>query len=800
MGRQMERRFRPAREDFAIAAGRTGVRAPFVIMLVGLLTVTGHAQPRPLEGNPGNVFLRGQEITVKTGADDAEGWICLDYDGKEIAKGTGSIVMPGGLGVGYYEIRRMAADGARKARTTFAVLEPLKAPVPEDTPIALDTAASWFYRREKGGFGLEQAANLSALAGVGWVRDRLSWRETEPEKGRFTEGTIYDRSAEAFSAQGMKVLQVFHDTPPWAGKDPKHFPDDYRDVYRYLKAMSARWKGKVQAWEPWNEGDTSNFGSHTGAEMMAFQKAAWHGIRAGNPEAVVCQNVFAEHRPSGVILNFTENLDADAFDTFNFHHYIRDGIPQAYEAMRGASGGKPVWITESYFHFRQGVKNGDQDLSGEERKLRARFLTTNLVTSLNEGPGQFFTFVLPHYLENGILFGVLNADGTPRADYVALAAAGRLLAGAKPLGKVAGVDGAYAFRAKPDGKSRMVVVVWSGKEMALPPMGAEKSYDFLGREMPVPVKIGKEPVYLLIGADQNLFTNPTQKLEAIPAEGGCSPLVIQTVFPQDRLRLDSSSWYLRHGETMEVPLRVYHFGEGRADVSISLEADPALEARLSAPPGLIDPLGRWDGTLSLKASGAPIPARPMRVKITANAPGMKPCFSVVRINTSMAEVPPRGMLEITSATDGAKWKPSSSKGELAFSVKDGMAEAKARLNGGDRWVYPWLPLAEAEKPGDSWDGIAFTLTAGTTPATYHVMLREPGGAIWSTSLPDIPADGKAHRVVVLFNEFAWANYTPHDANGKLDPPTIEAIAIGGNPKADDFSYGVEGIGWVRFAE
>lgn len=765
------------------------------ISLFAAVSSVAFAQPRPLEGNPGNVFLAGQEVVVKT--DDGK-WICVDYDGKPIAEGTGEAKL-GKIGVGYYEIWQLGDDGSRKTRTTFAVLAPLKVPVPEDAPIALDTAAAWFFKNEKG-FGLREAANLSSLAGVGWVRDRLSWKATEPEKGKFVENTIYDRSADAFASQGLKVLQVFHDTPPWAGKDPKHFPDDLRDGYHYLKAMSARWKGKVQAWEPWNEGDTSNFGSHTGAEMMAYQKAAWHGIRAGNPDAIVGQNVFAEHRESGVILNFIENLDPAAFDTFNFHHYLQSGIPHAYEVMEKASGGKPVWVTESYFHFRQGVKKDDSDLTEDQRKLRARFLTTNLATALNEGPAQFFTFVLPHYLENGILFGVLNADGTPRADYVALAAAGRLLAGAKPLGKVEGEADAYAFRVKLDGEPKTVVIAWSGKGAALPSVKVEKAFDFIGREITAPKSAGKDPVYLVLAADEKVSAKPARKAGTAPAKKDCSPLVIQTVFPHDRLRLDNSSWFLRNNETMEVPLRVYHFGKERADVSISVEGDAALTATLSGNTAAIDPLGRWDGTLSLKLSGAPIPARPMLVKITARAPGMDPCFSVVRINTSMAEVTPLARKEIAAAKEQGNWKPSSSAADLKFAVTDGKVEVNAKMKGGDRWVYPWLPLPAADRADDSFDGIAFTIVSSATPATYHAMLKEPNGATWSISLPDVPADGKPHRVVMLFDEFAWANYTPHDANGKLDRPAIEAIAIGGNPKGDDFGYGVSGIEWVKFAK
>jgi len=500
-----------------------------------------------------------------------------------------------------------------------------------------------------------------------------------------------------------------------------------------------------------------------------------------------------------VIMNFIENLDPAAFDTFNFHHYVRSGIPLAHEVMRKASGGKPVWITESYFHFRQGVKTGDVELPEEERKLRARFLTTNLVTGLSEGPEQFFSFVLPHYLEHGILFGLLNANGTPRADYVALAAAGRLLAGAKAVGRMEGDVDAHAFKVRLDGEPKTVVVAWSGKEAPLPTMKVKKSFDFLGRAIPVPGMVGKDPVYLVLASGEALPVKPAPKLAAAE-KTDCSPLVIQTVFPPDRLRLDNSSWFLRNAETMEVPLRVYHFGKEKADVSISLETDAALAGTLSGNAAAIAPLGRWDGTLSLKLSGLTIPARPMLVKITAKAPGMDSSFSVVRINTSLAEVAPQGRREIASSLDGKNWKPSSSPADLKFSVNEGTVEVAAMMKGGDRWVYPWLPLGATDRPDGSWDGIAFTIVPSKTPATYHAMLREPDGATWSVSLPDVPADGKPHRVVMLFDEFSWANYTPHDANGKLDCSSIEAIAIGGNPKGEDFSYTVSGIEWVKFGK
>jgi hypothetical protein len=190
----------------------------------------------------------------------------------------------------------------------------------------------------------------------------------------------------------------------------------------------------------------------------------------------------------------------------------------------------------------------------------------------------------------------------------------------------------------------------------------------------------------------------------------------------------------------------------------------------------------------------------MLVKLTATEGGSEPCFSVVRINTSMSEVEPMARMALGSPADEKNWKPGSSAGELKFSAKDGVMDVRANLKEGDRWVYPWLTPAPSEKPDESWDGIAFTLVSSQTPATYHVMLKEPGGATYSTSLPDVPADGKPHRVVMLFNEFQWAGHTPPDGNRKLDLRQIEAIAIGGNPKGGEFNYSVSAIEWVRFAK
>ena len=142
----------------------------------------------------------------------------------------------------------------------------------------------------------------------------------EPKQGQFAPPSNYDSAARALNQAGIQVLQVNHHTPLWAGAKSNRFPVDLRDAYRFYREMARRWKGQVQAFEPWNEADWTMFGGHTGAEMATLQKACYWGLKAGNPDMIVCQNVFANYFPE-VIADYYANKAWPYFDTLNFHHY-----------------------------------------------------------------------------------------------------------------------------------------------------------------------------------------------------------------------------------------------------------------------------------------------------------------------------------------------------------------------------------------------------------------------------------------------------------------------------------------------
>ena len=138
---------------------------------------------------------------------------------------------------------------------------------------------------------------------------------------------------------------------------------------------------------------------------------------------------------------------------------------------------------------------------------------------------------------NGVQFGLLRLDLTPRPAYVALAAVGRCLAGAKILGRWRpGQDvQVYAFRAKPDGQERDVLVVWAEKEVDWDGRGTTTAdwklpshltltgiVDYLGRSrgtvFPTPLTSAPTFVFLPLGQAASLPLNPPPALaHAAPA-------------------------------------------------------------------------------------------------------------------------------------------------------------------------------------------------------------------------------------------------------------------------------------------
>ena len=535
--------------------------------------------PHPLPAHPGNIFLAGETVTVPAlPAGDGDAWRVVDYEGQTVAEGrtqSGPVVL-GCLPVGYYEVWRRTAQVTN--RLSIGVLAGLRAPTPLTSPVGVDVAMAWFYRQEK----LASVANLCALAGMNRVRDRLNWADLEPKQGVFAATNLYDFSARAQAAAGLQVLQVGHYSPPWANPNGKRFPPDLRDTYNFHRAMALRWRGEVGAFEPWNEADIPMFGGHTGGDMASLQKAVYLGLKAGNPKVIACLNVFALHR-AATLRDLRENEAWPYFDTFNLHHYEAfDSYPKLYSDFRAVSAGKPLWVTECSVPVKWAGDARLQEPSERDLRVQSERVTMTYACALQEGPEAVFYFVLPHCVEGQTQFGVLRPDLTPRPAFLALAAVGRLLADAKPLGRLQAASDpirAYLFRARPDGLRADVLVAWSERETMLElPKPPRACFDHLGRAREVSgkaLKLSRAPVFAVLASGTHLpLIPPPKPARLLP--GKPSSLVLQAVPPEAGILVDKSAYQVSAGQTTTIPVFLYNFGSkparGRLTAVISFDS------------------------------------------------------------------------------------------------------------------------------------------------------------------------------------------------------------------------------------
>jgi len=755
--------------------------------------------PNSQTNHPGNVFLAGEEVVFSVPVGAPASWHLLGYDNQELSvvRVADGVVKLGRLPVGFYRLR---CEGQTNW-VSCAVLGRLKSPTPPTSPVALDVAMAWFYPEEK----MAEVASLCAMAGVNQVRDRLLWGEMEPQPGEWSVRNRNDVSVRTQADAGLRVLQVIHLSPPWANPTTKRFPADLRHAYRFFREMARRWQGSVQAFEPWNEADITVFGGHTGSEMAAMQKASYLGLKAGNPGITACMNVFAQHELPQ-LADLHDNEAWPYFDTFNLHHYTPfDDYPKMYADFRAVSAGKPLWVSECALPVKW---TGDEKLKepGEsDLRVQSERVAKTFASSLHEGSVATFYFMLPHYVEGQTQFGLLRPDLMPRPGYVALAAVGRLLADARPLGRMRGVSEnirCFLFQAKPDGLRRNVLVAWtSAGEASLPlPATPVAVFDHLGRDRAVTNRLALSTAPLFVICTDDLSAKIA--LQAPPARpevlaGAISPVVIQALWPEESIVLSESAYRVSSQKRGVVPLFVYNF------------SDQAVTGRLRAvvPSGWkvnsfekmeIAPQARAELRLELDcATGSPRPSETVRIVGDFGRAG-SPVLSM-RVMPEPNPLLHREGTPIIGSGEISQWRSTiSGEGRCLLSADGGSVVVDAEPRGDDRWVYPLFKLAADQRPPAGASGLGCTLGLRGGEGQFRVIFDEENGSSYAVDFIPQPTTNDTVEAVARFDKgIHGEGWSKEDPNGRLDPDQVVSFKIGCNTHAATVRFAIKNLRWVK---
>jgi len=295
-----------------------------------------------------------------------------------------------------------------------------------------------------------QVLDMMKAAGMEWVRIDMAWRGFE-ETGKGQYAAWYLNRANTIvnmaRARGLKVLVTILDTPAWAnGGGEKNVPptnvSDYADFMRW---MVGQFKGRVQAWEVWNEPNLSGFWStEDPVKYAALVRAAYPAIKSVDPASQVVVGVTAGNDTDFLGRMYAAGI-ANSYDILSTHPYQgpandppevpsegkwwrMDHVKAVRQMMVNyGDGAKPIWATEYGWSSHENVGGEDPWMLGVSEAVQAEYLTRSLTWFKNAHP--YVTNVF-WYNErervNGTVqdqfYGLLKTDLTPKPAYYALKA------------------------------------------------------------------------------------------------------------------------------------------------------------------------------------------------------------------------------------------------------------------------------------------------------------------------------------------------------------------------------------------
>jgi len=173
---------------------------------------------------------------------------------------------------------------------------PAPTPTPGPTPPPPPTPTGFGYGIQAQMIGQDQAQIVDAVknVGFGWIKHQIVWKDFETSKGNINWGHI-DFLVNSCHDAGLNVLLSVVKAPAWArGADAdltvEGPPGDPQDLADFMGALAERYKGKVQAYEVWNE---QNLHYEWGNEALDANRyvlllaAAYQAIKAKDPGAIV---------------------------------------------------------------------------------------------------------------------------------------------------------------------------------------------------------------------------------------------------------------------------------------------------------------------------------------------------------------------------------------------------------------------------------------------------------------------------------------------------------------------------------
>jgi hypothetical protein len=179
----------------------------------------------------------------------------------------------------------------------FVAQGPTSAPAtmanPEFYPTGSNATFAYGFQVQLWDLGVDdkrRALGLIQQAGFNMVKHQVEWSAVETRAGQFDWAELDAIIAVAIASNTRIMLSVQHAPPFYRSATSGLFPSNPSTYRTFMQAVATRYRGKVQAYEIWNEENLSRetgVGNVDPSHYLPILAAGSGGVRAGDPNATI---------------------------------------------------------------------------------------------------------------------------------------------------------------------------------------------------------------------------------------------------------------------------------------------------------------------------------------------------------------------------------------------------------------------------------------------------------------------------------------------------------------------------------
>ena len=211
---------------------------------------------------------------------------------------------------------------------------------------------------------------LARRVGASYLRCSFTWNAIEPQPGVY-DWAFEDTLVNLAEQYHIQLIPYVAYPPAWAVRDAKDFwkqpPRDPQIYAHFISRIVSRYRGRIAAWEIWNEPDNTDYWTGSVDDFAALVKASVPRLRASDPNARVVLGGLA-HGPSPFFRRLISEYHIDReVDVVAVHAYpetwtneraetvFEQWIPELWDAMGRDGSRAELWLNEmGYADYRYG--------------------------------------------------------------------------------------------------------------------------------------------------------------------------------------------------------------------------------------------------------------------------------------------------------------------------------------------------------------------------------------------------------------------------------------------------------------